>query len=288
MSSPKSPAYTRRWTWQAALSLGTRCILSICLALISLAFGAALVWLSFEGVLGRMPVLGVLLTLFVVAFICLFGLGFAWQSLRGAPTHRSFFIRWLDGVGKRTDPSRVLIALLLLALCALGLGLATGSAANFTSGLKLLSAWLAFHLQVLLHEYGHWRAARACRYRPYRVVGGVISFRLLDGQWIVRANRDWAFLLGGAVFVQIPGAIRTRSRDFAFVAAGPFATALLWWVCSALQPMLSGVPALEEFAQLNANWAAILLVTNLIPIRASPTGLGSDGYQLLALLRERR
>jgi hypothetical protein len=258
------------------------------LGLISLAFGAAALWLSFESAFGRMPVLGRLLTLFVAAFICLFGLGFAWQSMRGAPTHHSFFIRWLDGAGKRTNPSQILIALLLLALCTFGLGLATANTGDLKSGRGLLSAWLAFHLQVLFHEYGHWRAARACKYRPYRVVGGVISFRLLDGQWIVRANRDWAFLLGGAVFAQIPGAIRTRSRDIAFVAAGPLATAVLCWVCSALQPMVSAVPALGEFLELNARLGAILLVTNLVPIRMRATGSGSDGYQLLALLRRPR
>jgi hypothetical protein len=261
--------------------------LNLLLGLITLAVGAVLFWIPIVSPSRTLtPVLAECMVSFIGAFICLFSVGLIWQSLRGQPTHHSFFIGWLVKIGSNTNPAQVFGVLLALALGALAFALSIGHTTEVLFDAKLLCVWLALHLQILFHEYGHCAAARACRYRPYRVVGGAFAFRRNEaGRWTIRPNRDWQFLLGGAVFYHVSYRIRTRARDVAVIAAGPLATAALWLGFSELVPFVSGVPVLDDFVAINVSMSLPLLIFNLLPFRQSTAAVRTDGYRLLELWR---
>jgi hypothetical protein len=223
----------------------------------------------------------------VGAFIGLFGADMAWRYAWDVPTSRSFFMRALTKLSSKTSPGHLLFAVAAVALLSLAIGAATGRKIEIEFGRTALLAWLALHLQILGHEYGHFFAAQAVGYRPFRVVGGAFGFSARDGRWAAHANRDWRFLLGGAVFASIPQGARRWSSDFLFAAGGPLASALLLFVCIRLDAIIGGVPVASELLQLNIQIAILALIVNLVPFRLRSTVHGTDGYQLLQLLRNR-
>jgi hypothetical protein len=240
------------------------------LGLIFGMFGALLAWLPVSTLKRENHSYFALLLAFGLgSFICLFGVGMAWQSACNQPTVRSFFMRWLIRAATKTTPARLLGASVVFAIAA------------------LLLVWTAAHTQILFHEYGHWLLAHACGYRPFRVVGGAFGFTLRDGRWRGHANKDWRFLTGGAVFFKPREHVQTWARDVSIVAAGPISTAVLLGVFIAARPLASGVPVFEEFVGLNLGAGVFVLFLNLMPLPMIWSPLPTDGSQLLRLLRNR-
>jgi len=142
---------------------------------------------------------------------------------------------------------------------------------------------VALHAHIAWHELGHLWATYACRYRPKRVVVGAISATASGGRWRLRPNREWRFFMGGAVVFAADHNRRTWSRDVLCYAAGPLATLLSVGGIMVAQNLGEGMPRLEEFLDQNLNFAIVVLVFNLLPLRQFRT----DGYELLELLKYR-
>jgi len=259
------------------------------LGLMFVLFGVGLIWLPRAGHLSpQTAYAAVVLTWGLGAFIALFGCNLVWQSVRGEPTAHGFLIRSLLKIGATTAPCYVLLALLGFAAVSVSIGFGFSRDADTRFGFALLAGWVSAHFQVLFHEYGHWLAASACEYRPFRVAGGAFAARLHDGRWKIGLNREWGYLLGGAVVSAPPERARSWTRDLCVTSAGPLASALLLYVCLQVPPLLRALPVLKEWIAGNAQWAAVILVLNLVPLRAGVVGPHpTDGYQLLRLLRSR-
>jgi hypothetical protein len=227
----------------------------------------------------------------VGAFIALLGANKTWQRARGVPTSGGVIARGIMAVVDRTDPSSVLVGIVALGVVALALGFLLDRPDEVRSSLAMISLWLSFHLQVLVHELGHWSLAHACGYRPYRLVGGAFAFATQGSRWRPQRNRDWLGLVGGAVLHEPPGYQQTWGRDVCVVAAGPAASALLLYVFvqgnALLHGVLPRVPLLQSFVQTNVGFGVMVLVVNLLPFRIFPGACETDGQQLWRLLRSR-
>lgn len=250
-------------------------------------FGALLAWLPFATLRNRAgsSYFAMLLTLCLGLSIALFGLGMASQSALDRPTSRSFFIRWLLHFGAKRTPAGAMIAASTLAIAALLLGVAIDSKSEVDFGCNLFVMLSTLHLQILFHELGHWYASRAVGYRPFRVVGGAFGWVRRGAGWRMYLNRDWRFVLGGAVHYTPSERVRTRLRDAAAIGGGPLASLVLFLVFDSLSRHAPGVGWVDDFVRANLASSVAVLALNLYPHRMFGTELPSDGYQLLQLFR---
>jgi peptidase M50-like protein len=160
--------------------------------------------------------------------------------------------------------------------------------------LGLLAFWVAFLVNVAVHELGHLAAGRIVGIGASRIVLGPLELVRDANRWSARLCRDWFSLGGGLVLLTPPP--RT-ARHMAWVAAGgPVASLALlvaslallrrpWW---SWETIATPVRALDAFTALGA---LVTLLTNLVPAQRTPAGKPSDGYvirQNLARCRHNR
>ena len=258
-------------------------ILTTLLGVLFILFGAALAWLPFVPTQHQHAYLAELLIVSLGAFIGLFGASMGWQSVRGARTDRGFFIRWLRGLSSIFSPAGLFAALSGIALGSSVLGMVLTRPHDTDSGRALLVALIAFHVHIGLHELGHLCATYFCRYRPKRVVVGAFAATPSARRWRLQPNRDWRFVMGGAVLFAADYNRRTWSRDVLCYAAGPFATLVSIGTILVAQTLCGSMPQLAEFLQRNLTFAMGVLVFNLLPLQPFRT----DGYELLELWNAR-
>lgn len=190
--------------------------------------------------------------------------------------------RWSTVLARHVTPSWVAGAPLALAAFAAFRGIANHERATLESAALLVLCWASFYGQILFHELGHLRAARALGCRVVRVVGGPFAFVPKKGRLRPVQNRDWRYLMMGAVFYAERAEATPRDR-LRIAAAGPVYTllALVGWTL--LGRAVSSSSILGALAETNQVMAAYLLVINLVPFRFGD--FASDGHQMREALR---
>lgn len=155
----------------------------------------------------------------------------------------------------------------------------------------LIFAFLGLHLQIFLHELGHFTAAWAMKFRLRKMQVG-IGPRIWSWSFANGLRFEWrAWSLGGYVMATNPAAKNFRGRQFLFVAAGPLSNVILLWAGYNLMVSEALGPAFRDSAcglvlGLILLWTGITLIGDVIPRTAWLAGrkVRTDGYWLWLLL----
>jgi hypothetical protein len=162
--------------------------------------------------------------------------------------------------------------------------------------LPALAGWLIFgflglHLQIFLHELGHFTAAWLMRFRLRKMQVG-IGPRLWCVSFANGLRFEWrAWSLGGFMMATNPATRYFRGRQILFVAAGPLSDVILLWagynlmVSDVMGPAFRG-SACGLVLGLILLWTAITLIGGVIPRTAwaGERKVWTDGYWLWLLL----
>jgi hypothetical protein len=132
---------------------------------------------------------------------------------------------------------------------------------------------------VLVHEFGHFLAGWACRFRLCGFRVGPVGWDYREGRWHFKWRADG--LLGGGSTAMAPTlAEGIRERAMFFVAGGPVASALLGLLAASMLLHAPGSPWRHHwyFIGLLACWGLCDFLSNLLPVA---TAIGySDGARL--------
>lgn len=156
----------------------------------------------------------------------------------------------------------------------------------------LILAFLGLHLQIFLHELGHFTAAWLMRFHLRKMQIG-IGPRLWSYSFANGLRFEWrAWSLGGLMIATDPATKNFRLRQFFCVAAGPLSDLMILWAGYKL--IASGVLGSDLLDSAGGRvlglilfWAALSLLGGAIPRTAwlGDRKVWTDGYWLWLLLR---
>jgi hypothetical protein len=141
---------------------------------------------------------------------------------------------------------------------------------------------------VLVHELGHWFAARMVDFRVVEMIAGPIRCQVSEsGSLKLSFNRDRRFFLAGQVRARPRSGKRLLPKAICMLAAGPATHPLiallaggLYWAGWPWQPRVLGAPLFTI-----ALYSATRTFLGLLPVSHPRTALASDARQILGLLR---
>lgn len=155
----------------------------------------------------------------------------------------------------------------------------------------LILAFLGLHLQIFLHELGHFTAAWLMRFRLRKMQIGIGPL-LWSCSFANGLRFEWrAWSLGGMMVATDPATRNFRIRQFVHVAAGPVSDIVILWVgyslfvSDVLGPAFRGSPA-SLVAGLVLLSTALSVLGGLIPRKAwlGDRKVCTDGYWLWLLI----
>ena len=156
----------------------------------------------------------------------------------------------------------------------------------------MVAIYVAMHGRILMHELGHFFAAKAVGLRQYKLQvgdGPLIWSRLFSSGVLF----EWRMFARGGWVLALPGSDRKlRLRQLMFVAAGPLVDVLLIFVLfrgltiafgSLTAAFGYGVVGIVTFTMFW--WTVISAVSGLIPhqVDIGSRRLWTDGYWILRL-----
>ncbi|WP_158883738.1 M50 family metallopeptidase [Rhodanobacter sp. L36] len=143
--------------------------------------------------------------------------------------------------------------------------------------LPLIALLLSMFFMLLIHELGHYAAARFAGMTVTHFVVGRIEIVPQQRGWRMRWNRGQKIRVDGLVIAACDPIRALRPQVLLMTAGGPAANLVIAAISAALANVWSSAPAgslCMAFAVLNVAMG----VTNLLP---SMRGLASDGMRLL-------
>ena len=274
-ASPAAPAPERRSPWLRGLLRVLALFAGLFFCLIGTVVGGLFLAATLDQGWSLAP------SLVFPAGIAFFGLNLTLVGLLG-PARLAGFWRWAGPRLGRTF--RPLSVFLVVAGYGVAVGLIQGRTDPSAWSLAILLGVGLFH--IVAHEAGHLVAAYWARYIPHHLVAGPLRVQLSGYRPRFGANRDWRCMLGGQVlYTRI---FPSKRRDLAVLAAGPLVNLVI--LIAALAILFWGPEGglLEGLAWANIWFALFVLVENLIPLPRTLQGVGTDGRQILDILRGRQ
>lgn len=138
---------------------------------------------------------------------------------------------------------------------------------------------------IVVHEFGHWAAARLLGFRVHQFRAGGVVWSRSKG-WHTKWTRK-KFFTGGVLATPCKDHRFVRARWFLYTLAGPAANLL----CACVLVLGLLLPArtdihYQDVATLGASVSVLVAIVNLIPMRA--TVPHSDGARLVDCLSRKK
>ena len=272
---PAAPAQERRSPWLQGLFRVLALFAGLFFCLIGAIVGGLFLAATLDQGWSLAP------SLAFPAGIGLFGLNLTLVGLLG-PDRLARFWRWAGPqLGRTFRPFPVF---LVFAGYGVAVGLIQGRTDPSAWSWAIFLGVGLFH--IVAHEVGHLVAAYRARYIPHHLVAGPLRVQLSGYRPRFGANRDWRCMLGGQVlYTRI---FPSKRRDLAVLAAGPAVNLVILIAALALRFWVAEGGLLHRLAWANIYLALFVLLENLIPLPRTLQGVGTDGRQILDILRGRQ
>ena len=222
----------------------------------------------------------------VMGVVACVGLSMVAQGVRRRRGIEGFFYVKARRFAKRFSPNQVWLAVFGLSFVAEALAYVL-AASTPSFHFKVSCVLTLALLHIVLHELGHFVAARAAGFEPHQIIAGPVAVAVSQGSTIVSANKDWRFVIGGVVLWSTWGPTLPK-HQFLIAAAGPAATAGLLLLGLVVGLAAPSSAALTSVLDANLNIGVGTLAINLLPIQISRMGVASDGYLMLEASRQMR